>query len=117
MVSQKPKVARSWEWTRRLGLRVIHWICSRGVSGDLNETVFVECLDDLKNNGRSGDSEYRYLLINPFTAKRGREMRLLQERNAGSREGNFFLSWELLQYAFDVCGNNLAEARIPAEKK
>lgn len=78
MVSQKAKVARSREWTRRLrrqGLRVNHWICSREVTSDLNETVFVEWLGDLKTNGRSGDGEYRHLLLNHFTAKRSREMR------------------------------------------
>lgn len=57
-------------------MRVSHWICSREGTGGLHKTAFVEWLGDLKRIGRSGDSEYRYLLLNHFTAKRSREMRL-----------------------------------------
>ena len=68
---------------------MIHWIGSREGTGGLNKTAFVEWLGDLKRIGRSGDSEYRHLSLNHFSAKRSREMRLQQEKNVGSREGNF----------------------------
>ena len=37
-------------------------------------------------------------------------MRLQQERNAGSGEGNFLLGWGLLQHVFDVNGNDWQRA-------
>ena len=76
MVSQKPKFVRSREWTRRPELRVNNWVCSKESTGGLNETAVVEWLGDIKRTGRSRDSEYRLLLLNNYTAKGSRGMRL-----------------------------------------
>lgn len=64
-----------------------HWICSREGTGGLHKTAFVEWLGDLKRIGRSGDSEYRYLLLNHFTAKRNEAT--AGEKCRFKREGNF----------------------------
>ena len=76
MEFQKPKVARSREWTRRPELRVNSWVCSKESTGGLNETAFVEWLGDAERTGRSRDSESRLLLLNNCTAKGSRGMRL-----------------------------------------
>ena len=58
VVSQKPKVARSGEWTGRPELRGNSWVGSEESPGGLNETAAVEWLGEAEGTERCRESEY-----------------------------------------------------------